>query len=111
MWSRGRHDSRARCSAFGRCKQILFPARVEAVAPLIFADGRRFKLEDAAHEGKPRSRAAGSSLSPALRSWIKNCLVPLMVNQYVSDKHLAGGRTSVSESAETVRTPVRCQVQ
>lgn len=81
------------------------------------ATGGRIRLADEAQgiSVERRNQAAGSSLSPALRSWIKNCLVPVMVDQYLAERkvrvEVAFEHETVRESPEAARTPLECDVQ
>ena len=49
----------------------------------------------AVSESDGERRAAKLRLSPALKSWIDNVIVPALVDEYVSEQAVASGRVSV----------------
>ena len=57
-----------------------------------------------APRGEQRGRI-GDSLDPALRSWVDNCIVPILVKEYVASlrggKKLADADKSMAESGTT----------
>jgi hypothetical protein len=65
---------------------------------VVQATGGKIRLAEKAQDisalREPRNRAAGSSLSPALRSWIKHCLVPAMVDEYLAEQRVKGSDQS-----------------
>ena len=54
-----------------------------------------------------QSAGLGRSISPELQSWIKDCLVPIMVTRYLglTDKPLASNAETVRQSADKIVPP------
>ena len=73
------------------------------------------QTHDVACPRRSEAQVVSPCLSPALRSWIKNCLVPRMVDQYLAERKIKTGVAledkSVRDSTETTRKPLECNVQ
>lgn len=79
----------------------------------------QFRLEEQTHDVARSRQSKGqgvpSPLSPGLRSWIKNCLVPILVDKYLAERRIkmevALGQESVRDSTQATRKSLGCNIQ
>ena len=82
------------------------------------SDDARLRPNVGTHEVGHLRQSEGQGTSPrcpALRSWLKNCLVPVLVDQYLAEQGIktavALGHETVRDSTERSRESFRCNVQ
>ena len=54
-----------------------------------------------------KGKRPGANLSPELRSWIANCLVPILVDEYLEQRKTEAQNTWLNDVLASAAAPVR----